>query len=95
MISEIAPRGTPSMMASKAGMPVERNSRVLRSERNPSVVVRAALRFMQIRLFFAYVILHRLKGFVNMMHLKKRSQTPQLGSDLLNLKSTVGVVAID
>jgi hypothetical protein len=64
MISEMAPRGKPSMTASREGRPVGRISRVLRSERNPSVVVRAALRFMQFRLFFATVIVALKKEIV-------------------------------
>jgi len=53
MISEIAPRGKPSIKASSEASPLGSVSRVLASGRNPSVVGRAALGFMQIRLFFA------------------------------------------
>jgi hypothetical protein len=71
MISEMAPRGKPSIMASRVGRPVGRVSRSLDSERNPSVVVRAALRFMQFRLFFATSILYPKKEFVNRMGVEK------------------------
>ena len=53
MISEIAPRGKPSIKASSEALPVGSDSRIRASGRNPSVVGKAALGFMQIRLFFA------------------------------------------
>ena len=56
MISEMAPRGKPSITASSEARPVGRDSRILASGRNPSVVMRAAFGFMQFRLFFAYHI---------------------------------------
>src|ERR1022692_4762487 len=69
MISEMAPRGKPSMMASREARPVARVSRSLVSlsvsGRNPSVAVRAALGFMQFRLFFAYRIVTQRRGDVN------------------------------
>jgi hypothetical protein len=64
MISDMAPRGKPSITASREGRPVGRISRGLKSERNPSVVERAALGFMQFRLFFARTIVALQKGIV-------------------------------
>src|ERR1700730_17821891 len=58
-ISEIAPRGKPSIKASSGARPVGSASWSRASERNPSVVERAAVGFMQIRLFFAICILLR------------------------------------
>src|SRR5260370_13325158 len=58
-ISEIAPRGKPSIKASSGARPVGSASWSRASGRNPSVVVRAAVGFMQFRLFFAIHILHR------------------------------------
>ena len=65
IISEMAPRGKPSMMASREGRPDARVSLGLDSGRNPSVAVRAALGFMQFRLFFAYRIVTQRRGDVN------------------------------
>lgn len=59
MISEIAPRGKPLMSWSSEARPVDSVSRIRASGRNPSVVGRAALGFMQIRLFFAIRIVAR------------------------------------
>src|ERR1700693_602366 len=56
-ISEIAPRGKPSIKASSGARPVGSASWSRVFGRNPSVVVRAAVGFMQFRLFFAIRIL--------------------------------------
>ena len=61
MISEISPRGKPSMTASSEASPVGRIFRILDSGRNPSVTDRAAFGFMQFRLLFAIDIV-TLKG---------------------------------
>src|SRR5580704_10824216 len=72
MISEMAPRGKPSITASIVGRPMWRISRGLRSERNPSVVESAALRFIKIRLLFAYLFCVAGREFV------KQRVTPAL-----------------
>src|ERR1700719_1483659 len=93
MISEMTPRGKPSMTASREGRPVGRISRGLKSERNPSVVERAALGFMQFRLFFARPIVALKKGIVNGLDARFDRNSGRMKRRLLPTCGAIGGLA--